>query len=186
MNPQRQKSPYQSPWPWWKQVLLICWRFSWLVFCRWTPKFFNPWRILVLKTFGANLSGMPFIHSTARIQIPWNLTMKNRSCLGECANAYSLGKIKIMEGATIAQESYLCTGTHDFNDPNLQLITKPITVGKNAFIGARAMILPGVCIGDRAIVGAMSVVSKTVPKNEVWTGNPASPLKKTQIGKHQI
>ena len=70
--------------------------------------------------------------------------MKHRACLGERANAYSLGKIKILEGATIAQEAYLCTGTHDFNDPSLQLITKPITIGKNAFIGARAMILPGV------------------------------------------
>jgi len=111
--------------------------------------------------------------------------MKNRSCLGERTNAYSLGKIKIMEGATIAQEAYLCTGSHDFNDPSLQLITKTIIVGNNAFVGARAMILPGVSIGEKAIIGAMSVVSKSVPKNEVWAGNPASLLKKTEIGKHQ-
>jgi len=130
----------------------------------------------VLKIFGAKLSGMPFIHSTARIQVPWNLTMKHRACLGERANAYSLGKIKIMEGATIAQESYLCTGTHDFNDPNLQLITKPITIGKNAFIGARAMILPGVYIGDRVIIGAMSVVSKDVPDHQIVAGNPAKKI----------
>ena len=130
----------------------------------------------MLKIFGANLLGTPFIHSTAKIQIPWNLTMKHRACLGECANAYSLGKIDIQEGATIAQEAYLCTGTHDFNDPSLQLITKPITIGKNAFIGARAMILPGVCIGDRAIVGAMSVVSKDVPDHEIVAGNPAKKI----------
>ena len=130
----------------------------------------------MLKVFGANLSGMPFIHSTARIQIPWNLSMKHRACLGKQANAYSLGKIEIQEGATIAQEAYLCTGTHDFNDPNLQLITKPIMVGKNAFIGARAMILPGVCIGDRAIVGAMSVVSKDVPDHQIVAGNPAKKI----------
>ena len=91
MNPQKQSSAYQSPWPWGVQLLLICWRLSWLVLCRWTPKFFNPWRVFVLKTFGASLSGMPFIHSTARIQIPWNLTMRHRACLGEFANAYSLG-----------------------------------------------------------------------------------------------
>ena len=130
----------------------------------------------MLKIFGANLSGMPFIHSTARIQIPWNLTMKHRACLGERANAYSLGKIKILEGATIAQEAYVCTGTHDFNDPSLQLITKPITVGKNSFIGARAMILPGVSIGDQAIVGAMSVVSRDVPDHQIVVGNPAKKI----------
>ena len=130
----------------------------------------------MLKIFGANLSGMPFIHSTARIHIPWNLTMKHRACLGERANAYSLGKIKILEEATIAQEAYVCTGTHDFNDPNLQLITKPITVGKNSFIGTRAMILPGVSIGDQAIVGAMSVVSKDVPDHQIVVGNPAKKI----------
>ena len=135
----------------------------------------------MLKVFGANLSGMPFIHSTAKIQIPWNLTMMHRACLGERANAYSLGKIKILEGATIAQEAYLCSGTHDFNDPSLQLITKPITVGKNAFIGTRAMILPGVCIGERVIVGAMSVVSKDVPDHQVVAGNPAKKIGERSI-----
>ena len=130
----------------------------------------------MLKVFGANLSGMPFIHGTARIQIPWNLTMQHRACLGERANAYSLGKIKILEGATIAQEAYLCSGTHDFNDPSLQLITKPITIGENTFIGARAMILPGVSIGNQVIVGAMSVVSKDVPDHQIVAGNPAKKI----------
>jgi len=130
----------------------------------------------VLKVFGANLSGIPFIHSTARIQIPWNLTMEHRACLGEHTNAYSLGKIKILKGATIAQEAYLCTGTHDFNTPSLQLMTKPITIGKNAFIGARAMILPGVCIGDQAIVGAMSVVPKDVLDHQIVAGNPSQKI----------
>ena len=130
----------------------------------------------MLKLFGANFSGMPFIHSTAKIQIPWNLEMRHRACLGEHSNAYSLGKIVILEGATVAQEAYLCTGTHDFNDPSLQLITKPITIGKNAFIGARAMILPGVCIGGMSIVGAMSVVSKDVPDHQIVAGNPAKKI----------
>ena len=102
--------------------------------------------------------------------------MKHRACLGEHANAYSLGKIDIQEGATIAQEAYLCTGTHDFKDPSLQLITKPITIGKNSFIGARVMILPGVSIGDQAIVGAMSVVSKDVPDHQIVAGNPAKKI----------
>ena len=102
--------------------------------------------------------------------------MMHRACLGECANAYSLGKIEILEGATVAQEAYLCTGTHDFNVSSLQLITKPIMVGKNAFIGARAMILPGVSIGKQAIVGAMSVVSKDVSDHQIVAGNPATKI----------
>ena len=102
--------------------------------------------------------------------------MKHRACLGEHVNAYSLGKIKVLEGATIAQEAYLCTGTHDFKNPTMQLITKKIIIGENSFVGARAMILPGVCIGEKVIVGAMSVVSKDVPDHQVVAGNPAKKI----------
>ena len=132
--------------------------------------------MLILKLFGAKLSGLPFVHSSANIQIPWNLTMKNRACLGECANAYSLGRIEISEGATVAQEAYLCTGSHDFSDPALQLIVKKITVETHAFIGARAMILPGVKVGKNAVVGAMSVVTKDVHADQIVAGNPAKEI----------
>ena len=99
--------------------------------------------------------------------------MQHRACLGEYSNAYSLGKIEILQGATVAQEAYLCTGTHDFENLTMQLITEKIIIGKNSFIGARAMILPGVSIGYQAIVGAMSVVSKDVPDHKIVAGNPA-------------
>ena len=176
MNPKKQETAYQSPWRWWHQLILILWRLAWFFFCRWTPKLFNPWRMLILKLFGAKLSGLPFVHSSARIQIPWNLTMKHRACLGERANAYSLGRIEILEGATVAQEAYLCSGTHDFSDPALQLIVKKITIEPHAFIGVRATIIPGVKIGKNAVVGAMSVVTKDVPTDQVVAGNPASKI----------
>ena len=78
-----------------------------------------------------------------------------------------------MEGATVAQEAYLCTGTHDFKDPSFQLITKNITVEDNAFVGVQAMIMPGIKIGKNAIVGAQSVVTKNVKPNQIVAGNPA-------------
>ena len=99
--------------------------------------------------------------------------MKHRACLGERANPYSLGKIEIAEGATVAQEAYLCTGSHDFSDPALQLIVNEITIEPHAFIGVRAMIMPGVKVGKNAVVGAMSVVTKDVPSDQVVAGNPA-------------
>ena len=103
--------------------------------------------------------------------------MKNRACLGECANAYSLGRIEILEGATVAQEAYLCTGSHDFSDPALQLIVKKITIETHAFIGARAMIMPGIKVGKNAVVGAMSVVTKDVSCDQVVAGNPACKIR---------
>ena len=99
--------------------------------------------------------------------------MHDRACLGDRANAYSLGEIEICEHATVAQEAYLCTGTHDFNESSIPLQTAKITIGPKAFVGARAFIMPGIMIGPEAIVGACSVVTRNVLAKSCVKGNPA-------------
>lgn len=53
----------------------------------------------------------------------------------------------------------------------------PVTIGNNVWIGAKATILPGVSIGDNAVIGANSVVTKDVPANAVFAGVPARKLR---------
>ena len=156
---------------------MLLWESVWWLFCRWTPKPLYRWRLFWLKLFGARITGTPFVHQRARIQIPWNLILHERACLGDRANAYSLGEIEIRAGAIIAQEAYLCTGTHDFTTPAVPLQTARITIGEGAFIGARAFILPGVTVGSYAIIGACSVVTRDVPDGAVVAGNPAAILR---------
>lgn len=56
--------------------------------------------------------------------------------------------------------------------------TSPIKIGNNVFIGTNSIILKGLFIGDNSIIGAGSVVSKSIPANEIWAGNPVKFLKK--------
>ena len=168
-----QESAYTSPWTSTQKIRMLLWELSWLFMCRWTPKPMNTWRLLWLRLHGAKIDGHPFVHQRARIAIPWNLTLHDRACLGDGAIAYSLGEIELMKDATIAQEVYLCTGTHDFSNPARPLQTGKIVIGRSAFIGARAFVLPGVTIGDGAIIGACSVVTKDVATNTRVAGNPA-------------
>lgn len=173
----RQLSPYSSPWSLTERIGILLWETVWTVLCSWTPKPLNRWRVLWLRLFGASITGHPFVHQRARIQVPWRITLHHRACLGDAAYAYSLGDIEIMEDATVAQQAYLCTGTHQFDDPNRPLQTGKITVGKSAFVGARAFVLPGVTIGRGAVVGACSLVSRDVPDYAVVCGNPAVVLR---------
>jgi acetyltransferase-like isoleucine patch superfamily enzyme len=55
--------------------------------------------------------------------------------------------------------------------------TAPITIGNDVFIGYRATIMPGVSIGDRCVIGACAVVTRSVPSNSVVAGNPAKVIK---------
>lgn len=56
--------------------------------------------------------------------------------------------------------------------------TSPITIKNNVFIGAYSFILKGVTIGENSIIGAGSVVTKDIPANEIWAGNPAQFIRK--------
>jgi putative colanic acid biosynthesis acetyltransferase WcaF len=172
-----QSSPYESPWTTSDRILRALWEFSWALFCVWTPKPANPWRLFWLRTFGAKIEGTPFVHQRARIAIPANLILHDRACLGDRANAYSLGEIEIGARATVAQEVYLSTGSHDFTRAEFPLVTAKITIGEDAFVGARAFVLPGVTIGARSVIGAGSVVTKDVPADSKVAGNPARPLR---------
>jgi putative colanic acid biosynthesis acetyltransferase WcaF len=173
-----QASRYSSPWGFSYRLRLLLWEYVWPLACLWTPKPFNPWRLMVLRAFGATIEGTPFVHQRARIEHPWNLTLHHRACLGDRSHAYCLGNVVIHHGAVVAQEAYLCTGTHEFSHPYWPLQTAPITIGAYAFIGARAFLLPGITVGEGAVVGAGSLVTKPVPVSTVVVGNPARHLKR--------
>ena len=55
---------------------------------------------------------------------------------------------------------------------------KPIIVGDGCWIGANSLIMPGVTIGNGVVIAAGSVVTKDIPANEVWAGNPAKFIRK--------
>jgi putative colanic acid biosynthesis acetyltransferase WcaF len=176
VNPE-QKSAYDSPWPGSHRVLRMLWEFCWFVFCIWTPKPLNEWRLFWLRVFDAKIDGKPFVHQRARIAVPWNLTLHDHACLGDRANAYTLGEIEIGARATVAQEAYLDTGSHNFDRPELPLVVAKITIGEDAFIGARAFVLPGVTIGARTVIGAGSVVTHDMPADVIAAGNPCKVLR---------
>ncbi|MBQ9327644.1 MAG: sugar O-acetyltransferase [Solobacterium sp.] len=88
----------------------------------------------------------------------------------------SLGGIEIEDGVMMGPEVGLFTVNHEPEHIRV-VMTKKIHIKKNAWIGARVNILPGVTIGENAIVGTGSIVTKDIPDNAVAVGNPARVVK---------
>lgn len=63
------------------------------------------------------------------------------------------------------------------NKPDIGIKTAPICIGEDVFIGANSMLLKGITIGDRSIVAAGSVVTKDIPADQLWGGNPAKKIR---------
>ena len=91
------------------------------------------------------------------------------------------GGIYIGDGTFIGHNVILATLNHDLN-PNTRadMYPKPIHIGKKVWIGSGAIVLPGVSIGDNSVIAAGSVVTKNVPGNVVYGGNPAKFIKKIE------
>ena len=103
--------------------------------------------------------------------------MDEYSCLGDKVNCYSMAVISLGKKAVVSPGAYLCTGTHDYEDPTFQLYAKPIHVGENAWICTEVFVGPGVNIGEGAVIGARSVVVKDVSPWTVCAGNPCRAIK---------
>ncbi len=168
-----QAGPHASPHPPGDRLYQESWKLIWRLLCRWTPKPLNPWRLWVLRRAGAVVEVPCYVDASARIFDPRRLVLRRRSCLGERAEIYNLAPVELCEASTVAQGCYLCTGTHDFSAPSLNLQTAPIRIGPGAFLGARVLVLPGVSVGANTVVGAGAVLSRDTDADAIWAGNPA-------------
>ena len=100
---------------------------------------------------------------------------------------------------TLVDDTHIYVGDHTMIGPNVVLATAghpilpelrplayqynmPIHIGKNCWLGAGVIVLPGITIGDNSVIGAGSVVTKDIPANVVAVGNPCKVLR--EINEH--
>ena len=100
------------------------------------------------------------------------------SVISEKCNIYSVDKITIGDRTTISSDVFICCAGHDITSEIMELTYAPITIGSDVWIASRAIILPGVTIGEGAVVAAGAVVTKDVEPWTVVGGNPAKFIKK--------
>ena len=110
------------------------------------------------------------------------ITLEAGVNIGSYARIATQSKVHIGESTLIAAYAYIGAGNHQPGDANTPLIEREmeikggVVIGKHCWIGAGAMILDGVTIGDGAVIGAQSLVNKDVPAGVTVVGTPAKPL----------
>ena len=111
-----------------------------------------------------------------------NIKIGKNVFINACCRFQDQGGIEIGDGSLIGHNTTIATLNHDFNPAKRQNLTpSPVKIGKNVWIGSDCTILPGVEIGDGAIIGAGSVVTKSVPANAIAVGNPARVIKELEV-----
>ena len=111
-----------------------------------------------------------------QIDMGANVKIGNHVFINHGLTVMARGSVEIEDDVMIGPGASLLTANHDPYEHQVLLCGK-VTIKKNAWIGAKAMILPGVTVGENAIVAGGAVVTKDVEANTVVGGNPARVLK---------
>jgi putative colanic acid biosynthesis acetyltransferase WcaF len=154
---------------WWEALWLVV---NLLLF-QLCPLKLSALKCAVLRLFGAKIGRGVSIKPQVKITFPWKLTLGNHVWLGEECWLLNLEHITIGDNVCISQRAFLCTGNHNYKSPVFDLIVQPIQIEEGAWIGANALVGPGVKVGSHAVLTAGSVATDDLQPFGIYRGYPA-------------
>lgn len=134
-------------------------------------------KTMLLKAFGAKIGKGVIIKPCVNIKYPWRLEVGDYSWIGENVWIDNLANVTIGSNCCISQGAMLMCGNHNYKKDTFDLIIGDIIIEDGAWIGAKAMICPGVTIQKNAILAAYSMTSKNLEENYIYQGVPATKKK---------
>ncbi len=163
----------------------LAWSVVYALLFRPSPRPLHAWRALLLRCFGARLGSHCHIYPRARIWAPWNLVCDENACVADDVVIYNVAAVRLGSHAIVSQEAYLCTASHDIDDPAFPMTTAEIRVGAYAWICARACVLPGTSVGDGAVLGLGAIATQDLEAWRVYAGNPARAIRNRRHSRTQ-
>ncbi|MEN3069230.1 hypothetical protein [Uliginosibacterium sediminicola] len=151
----------------------LAWTCVELTLFRFSPRPLHRWRAFLLRLFGAKLGSHVHVYPGARIWAPWNLRTESYVGVADNVRIYNIAEVHLGERCVVSQGAFLCTGSHDIDSSNFQLIADSIRLGRHTWICAEVFVGPGVEIADGCVIAARAVVVKSIRDVwTVWAGNP--------------
>lgn len=159
----------------------ISWYFAGRLFINTYLPYPMKLKILVLRAFGAEIGDNVTIKPKVNIKYPWFLKVGRQTWIGEKVWIDNLTMVTLGTNVCLSQGSYILTGNHDYTSVKFDLITKPVVIEDGAWIGAQAVVGPGVVVGSHAVLAVKSVATRNLDPYSVYQGNPAQFIKKRNI-----
>lgn len=141
-----------------------------------TMPYTEEYNQLVQELFKGNIGEGSMVRQGVHIIMGDRMKIGNHVSIMYNFVCMSRGGVVIEDDVSIAANTQILTNNHDEQQHRI-LLCKPVVIKRNAWIGAGVTILPGVTIGENAIVGAAAVVTKDVPANAIVVGNPAKVMR---------
>lgn len=135
----------------------------------------------ILRILGASIGKKTVIKPSVRIKYPWFLTAGDNAWIGEGAWIDNIGKVTIGNNVCISQGAYITTGNHDYKKEAFNLIVKDVNIEDGVWVGAKAIVCPGVTLKTHSVITAGSVITNDAEPYTVYQGNPARPIRKRII-----
>jgi putative colanic acid biosynthesis acetyltransferase WcaF len=135
----------------------------------------------LLRAFGARIGKGVVIKPHVRIKYPWFLEVGAHSWIGEDVWIDNLGFVRIGAHCCLSQGSMLLCGNHNYKLSTFDLIVGPITLEDGVWIGAKAIVCPGVLCGSHAVLSVGSVAQKDLQPYTIYSGIPATPIRSRTI-----
>lgn len=157
------------------------WYFVNALFVRasWNP--FMGMKIFLLRLFGAKIGKGLIIKNNVIVKFPWKLEIGDNCWIGEDVWIDNLDSVSIGNDVCISQGAMLLTGNHDYTVYNMPYRNAPIVIDDGAWIGAQAVVCPGVTVSNNAILTVGSIATKDMEENGIYQGNPAKIIRKRKI-----
>ncbi len=130
-------------------------------------------RNFIWRSVGIKIGKSSTLHTGVRVYDPRNIQVGVGTIIGRGVFIDGRDKVSIGSHTSIASEAMIYSSEHDLAAADFRAVSEPVKIGDYVFIGPRSIILPGVTIGDRAVVGAGAVVTKDVGEGEIVGGVPA-------------
>lgn len=135
----------------------------------------------VLQLFGARMGRGVTIKPAVNIKYPWLLQVGNYVWIGEQVWIDNLSEVVIGNNVCLSQGAMLLTGNHNYSVPTFDLTARPITLADGVWIGAKAVVCPGVRCESHAVLAVNSVATRSLDAYGIYQGNPAVLVRQRNI-----